>query len=90
MPLIEAGVDGGTTPPTAVDITTAGGVVMKVATAICFDFDFPDLFSAAGAAGVDLLVGPSEWHSYSVYLSKSYCRSIQCVLLVVAPHMYTH
>jgi len=73
VPFIETEVTAGSTPPPVVDVVMPGGSLMKVGTAICFDFNFPDM--ARSLAGADLVLGPSwYWASigYSIWGDNKY------------------
>ena len=59
VPLMEASISPGKGPPAVVEITTTRNATLKVASAICFDFDFPDVLQHA--SGADLVVGPSNY-----------------------------
>tara|TARA_A100001015_G_scaffold303693_1_gene393753 strand:- start:5 stop:1729 length:1725 start_codon:yes stop_codon:yes gene_type:complete len=62
VPIVEAYVEASSDRPKAVNVEMPSGSFMKIAMAICFDFDFPTFIREA--ADADLIIGPSwTWKS---------------------------
>ena len=77
VPILESGITAGSVNPhyTEVNVGSSGTInptptILRIAMAICFDFNFPDRIRSA--AGSNLVIGPSWYWSSIGYITWAY------------------